>query len=235
MNLLGIVQAVCVRSGITQPTAVMSSGDDTYLQMAALLDEVITDLKTRNGWNNFTEEVVFSSVAAESQGLMGTLAPGFQRMVNETIFDRTRRLPIFGPTVNKDWQALKTFNFTGPLYRYRIRGNELLITPTMPIGHTLAFEYITAYGVYDNTLLAYKGNVSDDQDTFRYPDELLIAGLRWRWKAEKGLPYFEEQRLYENLVSSSVANDGSHSTISLDDTSPEFRPGIFVPQGDWTV
>ncbi len=235
MTLLEIVQAACLRSSITKPNAVISSGDDTHLQMAALLDEVISDLKTRASWNNFTEEVVFLSKAAESQGLMSTIAPGFKRMINQTIFDRTRRLPIFGPTDNKDWQALKTFNFTGPLYRYRIRGNQLLITPQMPADHTLAFEYITDYGVYDADTASYKSAISKDTDTFRYPDDLLIFGLRWRWKAEKGLPYGEELRLFEELVSSAKTNDGSRQIINMGDSNPEFRPGIFVPQGNWSI
>lgn len=235
MSLLTVVQQFSARTGLPIPPTVLDSGDNQVLQLAALANELIEDLCDRWTWQLFTREALFTTVAGANQGAISTLAPqGFLRILQETIFNRTLRLPIFGPMWAQDWQAQKALPATGPLYRYRVLGNQLLFMPDAAPGHTCVFEYASNLAIAgtDGTLRAA---FAEDSDTFLLSEPLLVAGLRWKWKAEKGLSYAEDFRRYETLVSNLVARDGSKPRLSLNAGVAEYKPGIWVPSGNWNI
>lgn len=235
MTLLQIVQEFCRRQGLTVPSIVMASQDDQLVQLVGLANEVCEDLVRRHSWTDLQYQTTFTSVAAESQGAITTLAPNaFLKILNETIYDRTERLPIYGPRNPSDWQALKALPNTGPYYQYRIQNGLLKINPAMVAGHTIAFEYASegVVNAADGTVKAY---FTADDDTFVLNKTLLIAGLRWRWKEEKGLPYLETFRAYEAVVAEAAGSDGTKATLFMDGTTGRPEPGIFVPAGSWSI
>lgn len=237
MNLLGIVQEFCRRTALTVPQLVATSNDDQLLQLMGLANEVTEDLVNRREWTLLQREIVFTSVAGEDQGSIQTITndDGFLHVLNDTIYDRTRRLPVWGPRNAQDWQGLKALPMSGPFYQYRFRGNHLLMLPAMPAGHVMAFEYAAKSPIQDSTTAAYKSLFTKDSDLWLLPDNLLLSGLRWMWKKEKGLPYAEEFRLYEAAVASAGGHDGTKPKLSMSDGSPRIQPGIFVPAGNWNV
>lgn len=238
MTMLTLVQEFCRRTGLSVPQIVATSQDEQLLQLQGLLNEVLDDLGVRQQWTSLQREVVFSSVASESQGLLTTLADGgFQWIINDTIFDRTRRLPVFGPRGAEYWQQVKALPFSGPYYQYRILQGELHILPVMPAGHTMAFEYVSNWPVKDATSLTapYKQWFTADSDTCIYPDALLLTGLRWVWKKEKGLRYAEEFRSYESILANLAGHDGTKPVLSMNGPNQAIQPGIFVPSGSWPV
>ena len=238
MTLLQIVQEFCQRNGLTVPQIVMSSQDDQLTQIVGLANEICEDLVRRHSWTALQFETTFQSVASVEQGEITTLAPNaFLKVLNDTIFDRTRQLPIFGPRSPQDWQSLKAIPTAGPYYQYRIQGGLLKILPEMPAGHTLAFEYASEGCVRDatNVIAPYKPFFTNDADTFLLDKTLLLLGLRWRWKEEKGLPYMESFRLYESAVASAIGGDGTKTPITLHGDTCSMQPGIFVSFGNWNV
>lgn len=237
-TLLSIVQEFCARSGLTPPSRVIGANDDLLTQLVGLANEICEDLVRRRQWTTLVTQTVFNSIAGEDQGSMDTLAPnGFLKVINDTIYDRTRRLPVFGPRNAQEWQAIKALPMSGPFYEYRIRNNRLLIDPDMEAGHVMAFEYASKNAVLDNSLATPFGKAyfTRDDDTFLLDEALLIKGIRWRWKEEKGLPYAESFRAYEAAVVEAAGGDGSKPTLSMDEAFAPIRPGIFVPAGNWAI
>lgn len=238
MTLLQIVQEFCRRNGLTVPLVVMSSQDDQLTQIVGLANEICEDLARRHSWTSLQYEAVFTSVAGADQGAITDLAPNaFLKILNETIFDRTRRLPVFGPRSAKQWQAIKALPMSGPFYQYRIQQGRLKITPDMPAGHTMAFEYASEGIVQDNTTAVpkVKAFFTRDDDTFLLDKSLLLLGLRWRWKEEKGLPYLESFRLYEAAVAEAAGADGTKQPMSMNEDYSMIQPGIFIPAGNWSI
>ena len=236
MTLLELVREFCSRTALQVPSTVKASQDEGLIQIAALCNEVLDDLVTRRAWTAVTRQAVFTSVAAEVQGALATIAPyGFQGMVNKSFYDRDRRLPFFGPISSNEWQCLKALPNTGPYYKYRLWQGSIYVNPDMEAGHECAFEYFSSYLVEDPTtpLTPFKRYFTLDTDTFALDDSLLLAGLRWVWKKEKGLAYAEEFRLYESILASQMGRDGSAETLSMDGTEYRPAPGIFVPAGNW--
>jgi hypothetical protein len=235
MTMLTTVQYFCRRTNLPSPTTVAGSTDPKVRQIQALLEEEGADLAKRGAWQGITFEATHTTVATESQGAMTTIAAnGFDRIKNQTMWDRTEKIPVIGPVDDQEWQTLKAVVSTGPRYQFRIRGGLLLVNPVPPASHTWAFEYVSKNWILNGS--TYKQYFTADADTILLPEEITIMGLRWRWKREKGLDYAEDFRIYETQVKDALGRDGGKRVLNMDlEASRGPRPGIFIPQGSWTV
>jgi len=237
MSLLTVVQHFCERQNLPSPTTVYGTTDKQVTQIKALIEEEGNDLAKRGAWESMVLEASLTTAATESQGAISTIAPnGFDYIVNQTIWDRTIRLPVAGPLSSQDWQTLKAMFVNGPRYKFRFRGGLLLVNPTPPAGSSWYFEYVTKYWITDSTGTTYRNYFAADNDLLLVPDELVIMGLRWRWKKEKGLDYAEDFRTYEMQVKDALGRDGGKRTISMDgDSRRGITPGVWVSPGSWSV
>lgn len=236
MNLLELIQQFCLRSGIPSPNTVNGSTNTQILQIKALLEEEGNDLSARGDWEFLTLEATHTTVATESQGAMTTIASnGFRHIKNQTIWDRTDRLPVIGPINNRAWQALKAVVLTGPRYQFRIRGGNLLVNPVPAAGHDWAFEYISKNWILGIDGITYKNISTLDTDTFLLPDTLLLMGIRWRWMREKGLDYSELFATYEAQVKDAIGRDAGKPTLKMDNSHTIATPGTFIPSGSWNI
>lgn len=236
-TLLAVVQDFCGRQNLTVPSTVYGSTDQTVTQLKALLEEEGNDLAQRHNWECLTHEASHTTTAAEDQGAITTIAPnGFRFIINETIWDRTTRLPVCGPMDARNWQAMKALVSTGPRYRYRIRKGKLLVNPAAIASESWYFEYLSRYWMTDTTGVTYKARFTADTDIILLPDDLCLQGLRWRWKKEKGFDYAEDFRTYELQVKQAMGQDGGKPVISMDmDATRGPKPGVFVSPGSWNL
>jgi hypothetical protein len=238
VSLLTAVQTVCKRTGIPVPAAVVASLDSQVQQLWGLADEVVEDIIDRWSWRDLINEATFTTINGEDQGSIATIAgggAGYRRILNDTIYNRTLHLPLFGPLAPQEWQMQKSVVQTGPFYQYRLRGGRLLFNPDGIAGHLCAFEYIT-----DRAVLSSLGDSQTsflaDTDTFILDEKLLVAGLRWKWKEEKGLDYAEDFARYENLGNNYAGRDGTAKPLSMNGSLNQIiTPGIFVSPGNWNV
>lgn len=239
MSLLSAVREFCLRTGIDRPTSVTSSQDKQVLQLWGLANEVMTDLLDRKDWQELRQEAMFTSVAAEDQGALTTIADqGFYAFWNETIYDRTQKVEICGPVSPQGWQQRKANGIYASAYAsFRIMDGHLHITPAMEAGHSCYFEYKTDRLVSNAAGTAFTAAFEADTDVCRLTggDTLLLLGLRWKWKSEKGLAYGEEFAAYEAKIGAlSLANAG-RKTIHLDQP-PEQPPGtLVIPLSNWNT
>ncbi len=236
MALLQTIQYVCGRTNVPVPASVLGTSDTQVLQMLRLLEEEGTDLSKRGEWEGTTFEATHVSLAAEDQGALTAIATnGYRSMKNGTFWDRTNKLPIIGPLNDQQWQNLKAVTTAGPRYSYRIRGGKLLISPTPTAGYTWAFEYMSVNWLLGANGTTYKQYATLDTDTILLPEDLVLMGLRWRWKKEKGLDYAEDYQTYEIQVNKALSSDGTKKKLSMDDAVQDPRPGIFVPMMSWNL
>lgn len=238
LTLLETLQEFSDRTGaVDRPTAVMSSQDDTVRQLRALANEVAGDITSRGAsWSALQKQATFGSVNTEYQGAVSALMPyGFKHVIQDTLFDRTERRPLYGPRNAPRWQEAKALPQTGPFYSWRILEDGFYLQPAPPLGHILALEYASDFAILaaDGT---WKKRFSADTDRFGLDDNLLLMGLRWKWRREQGLSYAQEKQDFEYMLTQAIGNEPTKGAVSLEGGGGgDIRPGIFVPSGNWSV
>ena len=237
-NLLTEVQDFCERQKVPIPSVVATNTDPQIVQIRAILYEAGNSIAIRGEWSRLTFEEVHTTLAQEDQGNIYDItatggATAFLKIKRETIWDRTDRLPVY--TINpSEWQRVKATIAAMPRYRYRIVRHRLLLTPTPPAGHSLAFEWLSKWWIQD-IAGTIKERFTADTDSFLVERELLKLGLAWRWRKAKGLDYTEEYEEYEQRLLETLASDQPRETIYMDNEEPRVKPGVFVPDYSWNL
>jgi hypothetical protein len=240
MSLLTIVQNACNRIGIAPPTAVVSSTDTQILQLLALANEEGEELSTGASaglsydWQALQTETTFVTTATESQGAIATIAPGFKYIIDGTIWDRTKRLPVYGSLDPQTWQNFKSWGVTSPFPKYRVRGGLLLLMPIPADGDSYYFEYQTQYWATSANGSTLKSAFTADDDVSLLDEQILTAGLIWRWKAAKGFEYAEDFRKYQVRVTGAIARDTERPVLHMGRRT-DARTGIVIPIGSWNA
>ena len=235
MSMLTIIQGAQRRLGLAVASTVAGNSDDTATQMLALLNQAGEEMAEVYGWQALLTEATFTTLAAELQGDVETIAPGFKYILNQTIWNRSLRRPIFGALNAEEWQLLKASSVQGPFQQYRIRNDELLLIPAPPAGQTCAFEYATRYWATDSTGVTGKEAFTVDSDISKLSEPLLTLSLVWRFKQSQGLDFATELQMYENRLTDAMARDGGKPVLDMNGRIQVLMPGVMVPQGSWPV
>ena len=235
MNLLTLIQRFCKRTNIEVPDVILGSDNPQVRQILGLLEEEGNELAGRGDWQELTNEAVLTSVATESQGAIKTIASnGFRYIKDNTLWNRTANLVLY-VVDNKYWQQIKGTNSTSPNYVVRIRGGNLLANPVPAAGESWAFEYISYNWITDLAGANDAQYFTVDTDLTLLPENILMMGLRWRWKKEKGLEYSEDFIAYERLVKDALTRDGMNRTLNMGYRGYTPGPRIIVNDGNWPL
>ncbi len=232
---LSIVQAICGRLGQTVPTSAIGNTDPLISQIVALCNEEGQEQAARYQWTVLQTEATYTTLATEDQGTIESIAPGLGYIINDTIWNRSLRRPVFGPKTPQTWQQNKAFAINGPWSNFRIKGGSLLMYPVPTAGQTCYFEYTTRNWCTDSTGATGYEEWNNDADIPRLEWLLLVLGTIWRWKRAKGFDYAEDFNTYERRIADAMSKDGSKDWLSLSNTKYDIFPGIVVPSGSWNV
>lgn len=236
MSLLSIIQSHARLHAISVPTSVIGSTDTNTLQLYEILNEVLGEITTESKFNVTTQLATRTLIADQDQGALQDLCPnGYQSCIFETFYDRTLRRALVGPLTETEWEALMALPAAGPLYRFRILQDHLLIDPVPQAPFSLiAWEYMSSWCV-KSAAGVLKAQMTDDSDVFVFPENILKRGLSYRWKQIKGLPYQADETKYWDLLNNYIAKDKVKRRINVGERWPEAKPGVMVPMYSWNV
>lgn len=251
MNLLQITQEFCRRRSLPQPVTVVGATDDTTLQIWGLLNEGMQDICQRFEWPWLNHHYTFthegggaSDPRAPYRALSyGNVASGTQAAMenplNCTLWDVTSKRLVFGPMNPKDVQFLLTMDVAQAVYSWWVEGDGLSIYPFPNPLSSIQFQLIFKTGSGILSLVSPFGpteSFGNDTDTPMCPPVLLLADLRWRYNYIKGMPYAEEKRQFEEMLTNLVGRIPA-PTVSLDNINA-FRmagPGLLIAAGNWPL
>jgi hypothetical protein len=133
----------------------------------------------------------------------------FDRMISDTNWDRTNHWRNLGTKTSQEWQWLQGGIISvGPRERYRIYNNQLRIFQALTSIYTFAFEYVSNYWVMSSGATAGdKGEYTVDSDTAIFPDDLMLAGLKFYFLKAKKLDYAIELGEFTRALSYTKAQD----------------------------
>lgn len=236
MSLLSIVKAVALKVGVTVPTVAVSSGDQNIQQIIGFVNEAGQELAHRYAFQALVKEGTFTTVAVESQGVLQTVTgPDYVMVLNETMWDRTTRRPVFGPKVPAEWQQLKAQFMTGPWAQYRIRGNKILFIPVPQAGDSIYFEWLSNYWAATAAAptVGAQGSFLADTDVSLLSERVITLDAIWRFKSTKKLDYSEDFDKAEGAIADLMNRDSSKPRLNLAGVQGNILPGVFVPAGSW--
>lgn len=141
-----------------------------------------------------------------------------------TYWDRSYRWQLLGPLSPQEWQVLKSgLSPIGPRKMFRIFGNRFYLHPVPGASdENIAYEYYsnawcqTAAGVA-------KATWSADTDYYSLDDDAFVMGLKWRFKAAKGLDYSQEKLDYDAICQRLMSRNAGNRALPLNAQYPTVR------------
>jgi hypothetical protein len=166
-----------------------------------------------------------------------SLPSDYDRIVDDTSWDRTDHWNNRGPKSAQEWQWLTGGSIAvSPQFRWRIYQNKIRFFGAPASVYNMAFEYISnfwvlASGGTDPT----KAKFTVDTDTCVFPDDVMVLGLKFQWYKTKGLDWQVPLAEFARAVSYSKAQDTGAPKLSLAPTFQRQYIGLdSIPDGNWT-
>lgn len=231
MTLLSLINGAQDTIGLNRSSVVVSSTDPNVRTLLALGQTEGRELLERFAWPQTQEEATHTTLNAELQGVMTTIAPGFAYILNQAFWNRTLTQPVTGPLSPTEWQLLKARTATGPYSSYRLRGGKLFAYPAPAAGDEWVFEYQTANFCQSSGGTAQNAWAADD-DTGILDENLMELGVVWRFKKKNGLDYSEDFRIYEQKLANTTSRVGGKKVLRMQGGGS--MTGLYVPDGSWT-
>jgi len=231
MSLLTLIQNASDTIGLPRPSSVVSSTDGNVRTLLSLAQTEGRELLERFSWPETQEETSHTTLAAELQGEMSVIAPGFAYIINNTFWNRTLTHAVPGPLSPFEWQGLKARSATGPYSSFRIRGGKLYGYPAPSAGDNWTFEYQTKY-FCESSGGTQQDSWVDDTDVGILDENLMEMGVVWRFKKKNGLDYSEDYRVYEQKLANDTARVGGKQTLDMG-SGGGAQTGVYVPEGSW--
>ncbi len=234
MTLLSLINDAQDELSLPQSNVVVSSTDQAVRTLLRTANREGISLMRRYGWESLLTEKTFTSTAAAIQ--TGAIETDFDRIVMESMFNRTNVRQVTGPLSPKEWQAQQALTASLLTDSFRLRGGDLLISPTPPATDTYAYEYVsknfcqTSGGTGQAAWAA-------DTDTGVLSESLMLLGIVWRFRKAKEFAYAEEFNEYEAEVTQAMMRDGGKRVLnySVDNSLlTAIRPPTVI-DGSWPL
>jgi hypothetical protein len=164
------------------------------------------------------------------------LPSGYDRMISDTNWDRTNHWRNLGTKSSQDWQFLQGGIISiGPRERYRIYNGKFRIFQALTTVYNFSFEYVSNYWVCAaGSSTGTKPAYTADTDTSVFPDDLMLAGLRFYFLKAKKLDYGAELAEFNRALSYCKAGDVPVSAQSLAPVGMNQLVGPWsVQDGNW--
>ena len=187
MTLLTICQDAADIIGITAPDAVTSSTDTSVIQLRAAANQEGRSLVQRHTWQLLTKEGSHTTLAAESQGTMVSIAADFGRFSNDTMWNRTTDRTYYGPLTGSEWQRLLAVVSGG----------------------------ITNWVDESGGTVADADKFTGDGQTSVLPEELITLGVIWRFLKIKGLSYEQQFLEYQSRLQEYTQSEGARPILRM--------------------
>ena len=164
------------------------------------------------------------------------LPAGYDRMISDTNWDRTDHWRNIGTKSSQDWQFLQGGIISiGPRERYRIYNGKFRIFQALTTVYNFSFEYVSNYWVCAaGSSEGTKAQFTADTDTCVFPDDLMMAGLKFYFLKAKKLDYGIELGEFTRALSYNKAQDVPVPSMSLAPVGMNQLVGPWsVQDGNW--
>lgn len=235
MSLLSVAQAVAEEAGLASPSAVIGNTSKQVKQLLRLINRSGRVLAKKN-WTILQKEHTFSTVASTASY---SLPDDFERLLDQTAWDRTSYWKLRGPLSPKEWQVKKSALVASATLRsnFRIKAdtrvNKFFIDPTPSSVVSMVFEYGSTEWVKASDNSSGKTAYAADTDISLISEELIELDVIWRLLARKGFAYEEERQEAMRQIDRAFAEDGGAPVLNFGAPRDVLAERLNLPEGNF--
>lgn len=216
MTLLELIQQATDEMGLPRPSSIVGLDQPTPRQYLAIANRVGRDLMRVADWSALTS---LAEITLADGTDTYALPSDYDRWIYNTHWDHNNHWALIGPeTAQRDrWRRESTISVTGPRKTFRLIGGQLRFYPvpaTSDDGHTITFEYVSKNWAASSGGTP-QASFAADSDTCLFPDDVMVMGIKWRWKSEKGLDASAAKQEYDELLASVLASDNKGELLNM--------------------
>jgi len=238
VSLKSVIDDACIELSLPPLISVVENKADPQAQ---LLRRLVTAegraLLKRHAWQRCVREWQFATTATPQQPHSIPVVnindwPDFDRYIPETMWDRTRKRPVYGPIDSAEWASIQSSFVTSINPGFRFMADMVYLTPTPPHGDVYSFEYVSRNWAYTGGSV-WRDHMSSDDDRTLLDEEALTLGVIYRFRADKGFEFGDDLKEYERRVADLIMTDGSRPRLQRANISSERVPR--APQAPQTI
>lgn len=207
MSVLTAIQNACSVIALSKPDAVFSSTDREHFELQVLANTAADHIAKDYEWQELKALATITGVGSTEAF---ALPDDYDRMLKDGKLWSDRLITPLTHIVSTDqWLELDIRQFTLVVGAWTLVSNEINIKPAPATGELVKYYYMVNECVTDQAS-STKTAFTADTDTFRLSQHLLELCMIWKWRAQKGLPYAQDQDNYEDAKEKLIAkNKGS--------------------------
>lgn len=218
MTLLTISQNIAKTTKTGEiPATIINNTQEIAQQLFESVRLATKDVFERHDWSVLNYDKTFNSVASQAQY---DLPSDFDRMVDSTFFNTTRRTEIFLITP-RAWRQFSLNVNASIIHKYRIRQNKVELLPTPSSVEAFVYEYISNLVILATDGITTKTDWTADSDTSLLNEDLIELQATWRFLKLRGKAYADEQREADDRLLDISGRDAGRAKIYPD--YPNYR------------
>lgn len=201
-----------VAANITDP---FTSTDPNILQLLSLLQQLGDELLRDYAWS---QHVKLGTLTITSGGSASFVLPtDFQRLIDQTQWNTTTRLPVVAGLTPQQWEQLRAVPASNTSwYKLRLFQGLLQITPAPTTNETIYYEYRSDYWVATTPGAApASASIAAAANELWFDVRLLVAGLKLAFRRAKGLDTTSEQQAFDMAVASATGGDADAPVLDI--------------------
>lgn len=204
MSVLTVIQNASAVIALNRPTVVFSSAEREHFELQVLANTCASYIARDYEWQALKSRAVISGDGFSESF---TFPADYDRMLKEgDLWSDRLQSPLTHITSTDQWLELDIRQFETVTGAWTLLNDEIAVRPAPMNGETISYYYMSSRWARDNDGTA-KSSFTADDDVFRLSESLLELCMIWKWRANKGLPYAQDQDNYEDEREKRIAAD----------------------------
>ena len=185
-NAATIINDTAIEVGLVPVNDPYSTQDEAFVQLRGLLNSAGRELVNMFAWEVLQKKLEITTAPADT----GTydLPTDFDRMIDQSGWNTSSRLPVYGPLSPQDWAAATSLPIAPVSYIvFKLSQNKLQLFPNTPVPSPmdLSWWYISrnwVVGANDETT----DRATNGSDVIVYDPSLVVKFLKVKFLSAKG-------------------------------------------------
>lgn len=222
-----IINRAALEVGLLPSNDAVASSDKAFVQLTGLLTSAGQELVELQPWQVLRKayQVVVGTTTAKSSGVYA-LPADFAYMIDQTGWDRTNNVPMFGPLTPQGWTYLEGRDLvSSTIYaQFRLDQNCLELYPKPPPdGTDINFEYISRNWVQSTDAIAGdQDEITIGSDIVLFEPILMVKFLKVKFLEAKGMDANAARLELENMFLSRRGKDTGAGILNAGQRQRDF-------------